>query len=296
MEARPFAPDPPARIALVQLEALWLQVTGFLCNLECTHCLVDASPRNHRLGFLGRDAVRGALEEAQTLGVKEVYFTGGEPFLHPEILELLETALAVAPTTVLTNGTRIGRDTAERLAGIAAGSRYSLEVRVSLDHPDPVLNDRIRGRGAHAKALQAVLRLEAAGLLPIVTATEIFGLQGAGDSDKATYDSLLHMLLEAGVARPRLKILPVFHLGKIEDPATGGPVTRGMLEGLDPLHLQCARTRVVASAGIYACPILVGKDDAFLGRGPLTESLRPVELCHHACRTCWETGMTCGNG
>ncbi len=105
--------------------------------------------------------------------MKEIYFTGGEPFLHPDILPLLGAALEVAPTTVLTNGTRLGERVVAALGELAAGSRYSLEVRVSLDDVDRAANDRIRGRGAWARAVGAIRRLDAHGLLPIVTATEI---------------------------------------------------------------------------------------------------------------------------
>ena len=59
--------------------------------------------------------------------------------------------------------------------------------------------------------------------------------------------------------------------------------------------LQCAATRVVTAQGVYACPILVGKKVALMTTGALTAGLGPVDLSHHACMTCFETGMTCGN-
>jgi uncharacterized Fe-S cluster-containing radical SAM superfamily protein len=297
----------PARLALRELDSIWFQVTGLLCNLECTHCLVESSPRNESLAFLDRETVRRRLGEAEALGVKEIYFTGGEPFLHPEMTAILADALAVGPSTVLTNGTLVTERLAAELAALARASRYSLEIRVSLDHPDPLRNDAVRGPGTHAKAVRAVLHLERAGLLPIVTATEyLFGPpaeasahehRGPGRSTppESTYRAFLRVLREAGVHRPRVKVMPVFHVGKLEDPAEDGPVTGEMMEGLDPLLLQCASTRVVTAAGIYACPILVGKAVALTGRGALADALGAVPLAHHACRTCYETGMTCGN-
>ena len=289
------APGAPARIRLENLGALWFQVTGLLCNLECTHCLVDSSPRNRELDFLDRGTVRAVLAEAGALGVKEVYFTGGEPFLHKQMTGILADALAVAPATVLTNGTLITSRLAGELGEIAAGARYSLEIRVSLDHPDPVENDRVRGTGSHAKALRAVLRLQEAGLLPIVTATEYLLPPGFGRTGPSVYDRFRSMLLAAGVRRPRLKLLPVFHTGKLEDPRSGGAVTQAMMAGIAPSFLQCSRTRVVAADGIYACPILVGKRVAHLGVGSLAAARPEVALAHHACRTCYETGMSCGN-
>ena len=67
------------------------------------------------------------------------------------------------------------------------------------------------------------------------------------------------------------------------------------MSGVDSLLLQCAETRAVTAEGVYACPILVGKRVALMSTGSLEEALGDVSLSHHACRTCYETGMSCGN-
>ena len=298
--AAPATRGNPARQPLHQLTSVWFQITGLLCNLECTHCLVDSSPENRSLAFLDRDTVRRHLADAERHGVKEIYFTGGEPFLHREMVAILGDALAVGPTTVLTNGTLITERLAAELGALARDARYSLEIRVSLDHPDPATNDAVRGAGAHAKAVRAVVRLQDAGLLPIVTATEYLAEPRRADEESGLYSAFHRLLRAAGVRRPRLKILPVFHTGKLEDPSTGGPVTDSMLAGTDPQLLQCSETRAIAADGVYACPILVGKPIARLtgngpSRGSLDDALGSVSLAHHACRTCYETGMSCGN-
>ena len=284
--------DPIASVPLTRLRSVWFQVTGLLCNLECTHCLVDSSPRNKSMQFLSRDTVRKHLENCEALGVKEIYFTGGEPFLHKEMTGILEDTLKSFPATVLTNGTLITPRLAVELGGLATASAYSLEIRISMDHPDPAQNDAVRGPGTHAKALRAVLRLQDAGLLPIVTATEF--LLEPKTSGESMYDRFLKMLRKAGVGRPRLKVLPVFRTGKLNDPAASRTVTRSMLETSDSLLLQCSETRAVTAAGVYACPILVGDRLGLVGES-LTGSLGPVTLNHHACITCFETGMSCGN-
>ncbi|HET9233344.1 MAG TPA: radical SAM protein [Candidatus Eisenbacteria bacterium] len=282
-------PGRPVRITLRRLTSLWFQVTGFLCNLECKHCLVDSSPRNNTMPFLDRTTVQSYLAEAESMGVKEIYFTGGEPFLHPELAALIEDALAVAPTTALTNGTLITEAIAGTLRKLSDNSKYSLEIRVSMDHPEASENDRVRGPGSHAKALRAVRRLQEAGLLPIVTATE-FAMSG----DTSIHEAFVAMLRREGIRYPRLKLLPVFHTGKLEDPASGSVVTEAMMSGIEPGFLQCSETRVVTTQGIYACPILVGKREGFLYEGSLRRS-SSVRLAHHACRTCYETGMSCSN-
>jgi MoaA/NifB/PqqE/SkfB family radical SAM enzyme len=280
------------RAPFVRLSALWVQLTGTWCNLECTHCLNASGPRNPSVTPLDAESAGRAIAEAERLGVKEIYFTGGEPFLHRDILPLLELSLAAAPTTVLTNGTLITAAMADALAALARAAAYSLEIRVSLDDVDADLNDRVRGPGSWAKAIRAVRLLNDRGLVPIVTATEILD---AGRRDAAgIYQRFRDFLLAQGVAKPRVKILPVFAVGRLERRG-GERLTDEALEGFDRADLQCAETRVIAADGVYACPILAGLPGARLSTESLEASFRPVALYHPACVTCHRTGMTCRN-
>src|SRR5262249_18260090 len=86
------------------LDTLWFQVAGTLCNLACPHCFISCSPTNASHGMLSLEDVKVRLAEARSLGVREYYFTGGEPFMNPEMLPILEETLRQGPATVLTNG------------------------------------------------------------------------------------------------------------------------------------------------------------------------------------------------
>jgi len=284
----PGAPTAP----FVRLGALWIQVAGTWCNLECTHCLNASGPADPWLKPLAPAVVHDALAEAEQLGVREIYFTGGEPFLHRQILPLLEASLAVAPTTVLTNGTLMTGATAAALRALADCARYSLEIRVSLDDADEARNDRVRGAGAFARTVRALQLLEAQGLLPIVTATEILQDEAAGEG--GMYEGFHRFLRGIGIARPRVKIIPVFAVGRLEGRGSP-PLTDAALEGFDRSMLQCADARVVAEGGVYACPILAGLPGARLSGGGLAASFRPAPLYHPACVTCHRTGMSCRN-
>lgn len=276
----------------VRLSALWIQITGTWCNLECTHCLNASGPREPWLRPLDGGTVREAIRQGEASGVKEIYFTGGEPFLHPEILTLIGEALEVAPTTVLTNGTRISETVADALAELVARMPYSLEIRVSLDDVDPEANDQVRGQGAWEKAVTAVRRLDARGLLPIVTATEI--LLAGRDGGTGTHRRFRDFLLSQGIEKPRVKIIPVFAIGRLAG-AASDRLTEERLEGFDRGLLQCAESRVVAHGGVYACPILAGLPGALLSTGNLEESFQSAPLYHPACVTCHESGMSCRN-
>jgi MoaA/NifB/PqqE/SkfB family radical SAM enzyme len=290
---RPSSPATAVPLApFVGLSTLWIQITGTWCNLACTHCINASGPRAPWLKPLDAETIRRAIGEAEQAGVKEIYFTGGEPFLHGEILPVLERALQVAPTTVLTNGTLIGPAEADTLAAMAAAARYSLEIRVSLDDTEREKNDRIRGEGAWARALEAVRLLRTRGLLPIVTATEITRAEHPAGS--GMYERFRDFLQGQGVERPRVKIMPVFGLGR-QPAGPSRPLTEEDLEGFDRSVLQCADARVVAADGVYACPILAGLPGARLSGGRLAEAFRPAPLYHPACVTCRDTGMTCRN-
>src|SRR5438094_2770448 len=84
-------------VPLSPLDDLWFQVAGTLCNLTCHHCFISCSPKNHTFGFLSLDQVRRRLEESVALGVKEYYFTGGEPFLNPQMVPILVETLRYGP-------------------------------------------------------------------------------------------------------------------------------------------------------------------------------------------------------
>jgi len=232
------------------------------------------------------------LAEARALGVKEYYLTGGEPFLNPELPDILEAALAQGPACVLTNGLLIREETARRLRALSDSSEYSLDVRVSLDGIDAHGNDAIRGEGTFERALAAIRTLAEAGLNPVVTLTQ--ACEGAGT--QAGRARLLAFLRGAGLRQPRLKVMPLLRLGA-EVVRTRGYEGTESLEGLslteaDTDALQCSSCRLVSTGGVYVCPILLDFPDARMG-STLAAALRPFELRYRACHTCHVEGLTC---
>jgi MoaA/NifB/PqqE/SkfB family radical SAM enzyme len=276
-------------VSFAGLTALCIQITGTSCNLRCSHCLNASGPRDPWLKPLDASVVERAIADAEAYGVREIYFTGGEPFLHPAILRLVERALAVAATTVLTNGTLITPAIADALADLVERSRYSLEIRVSVDDPEAESNDAVRGKGSFARATRGIRLLHARGLLPILTSAEI--RPGSWSDRFARFSTMLRGL---GVDRPRIKLLPLFPIGRARTESEER-LTNELLEGFDRTTLQCAGARVVADGGIYACPILAGVPEARMSGAALGDAFGPVSLDHKACVTCWRSGATCRN-
>ncbi len=276
------------------LDHLWFQVAGTLCNLTCHHCFISCSPKNDSFEHLTLNEVRRRLEESVALGVKEYYFTGGEPFLNRDMVPILIETLRYGPATVLTNGTVLKDEWLQALADAEAASLYSLEFRVSIDGFSPETNDPIRGTGTFDRAIRGVERLVDFGFLPIITAARTW----SDEEETAVVGQFVTMLKAAGYERPRLKILPTLHLGAEEERTHGyrdsERVTAEMVADYDMSQLICHHSRIVTDRGVYVCPILIDSADARLGE-TLEASMRPYPLRHGACYTCYQYGAICSN-
>ena len=281
-------------IPLAHLDDLWFQVSGTLCNLECTHCFICCGPHNRRFGFLGVDTVRRVLDESVALGVKEYYFTGGEPFLNRDMPAILELTLQYGPATVLTNGTVLKEEWLRQLRAAEDASLYSLEFRVSMDGFTAEENDCIRGTGTFDRILRGVQTLVGHGFLPILTVTRTDDAQ----DEAVLFERFVELLRAHGYSRPRIKILPTLRIGAEEKRQRGYHddecVTRQMMDGYDPGLLLCSHSRIVTDRGVFVCPILIENADARLG-DTLLDAQRPYALGHRACFTCYQYGALCAN-
>jgi MoaA/NifB/PqqE/SkfB family radical SAM enzyme len=285
---------PAPAIPLASLDDLWFQVSGTVCNLECTHCFISCSPKNNSFGYLSLETVERALQESVRFGVKEYYFTGGEPFLNGEMVPILERTLEYGPATVLTNGTVLKPEWLYHLRAAEERSLYSLELRVSIDGPTPEMNDPIRGPRTFERAMQGVALLVEHGFLPIITMTRVWDER----DDERVLSDFRRVLAEHGYTRPRLKVLPRLRIGA-EERRTGGydpleRVTAEMLVDYDTSQLICRHSRVITDRGVYVCPILLDAPDARLGAA-LEDAYVSYRLRHGACYTCYLYGAICTN-
>ena len=284
----------PPWIELKSLDELWFQVSGTLCNLECTHCFISCSPHNDKFGYLSLDRVERFLEESVARGVKEYYFTGGEPFLNREIVAILVKTLQYGPATVLTNGTILKPEWLKKLRSAEEQSLYSLEFRISIDGPSPETNDPIRGPGTFERAMKGITLLVEYGFLPIITMTRTWD----ESEDEAILGRFRAVLAEQGCSRPRLKVLPRLQIGAEEQRTEGyGPydrVTSEMMDGYDADQLICSHSRVITDRGICVCPILLDYPEANMG-DTLEQAEADYPLKHGACFTFYQYGAICTN-
>ena len=280
------------RVRLASLDTLWFQVAGTVCNLACSHCFISCSPTNRTHDHMSLEEVQRYLKEAVTLGVKEYYFTGGEPFLNPDMEAIIEATLEVGPASVLTNGLLLDEARCARLATMAAASPYSLDLRISLDGYDAESNDPIRGEGTFERIVLGASNVWRAGLNPVMTVTEVNQDNGTAEGRSRFLD----LLREMGIERPRLKVLPVFQIGA-EAERSGAYQSWQTLAEEDLAddqwdHLQCSSCRMVTDQGVWVCPILVNEPEGRMGQ-TLADSLDSYPLGHSACWTCHVHGVSC---
>ncbi len=286
IQAEARGPEVPFR----WLDTLWLQVTGTLCNIACRHCFISCGPKATQIPLMSVDDIQRALDQGRDAGMRHVYFTGGEPFLHPDIRTLVERALAVAALTVVTNGILLDATTVQWLAATFERSRNSLDVRVSLDGMTAAQNDPVRGRGTFRKIVAALRRLGEAGLSPVVTVVEHEEFLEGGESRAQFLDFIRGL----GIRQPRVKFLPLLRIGREE--RRTHPYAAGL--GDEPLlavvesSLLCASGRCVTAQGVYTCPILVEVPSARLGSS-VADAARPIRLGWTACQTCVVDGLRC---
>jgi len=279
------------QVPMRALDTLWFQVAGTICNIECAHCFISSSPTNRSHEMLSLADVESRLAEAGTLGVKEYYFTGGEPFLNREMIPILAATLKQGPATVLTNGMLLRKEICDQLRELSDGSEYSLDIRVSIDGYDRASNDAIRGAGVWDRVMIGLSNLAAAGINPVITVTE--SADGVRGEDGRT--RFLDLIRSLGFAKPRLKVLPVFRIGAETKRSHGYEDWERIPEHVTETEaevLQCSSCRMVTSKGVYVCPILIDVAEARMG-DTLVETLRSFPLRYGACHTCWVEGVSC---
>ena len=138
---------------------VWLYA-NYHCNLTCTYCLTESAPKvDPRV--LDADHVRRVAREAAELGFTALGVTGGEPFLLRWMPELLAEVAEILPVVVLSNGTLFNDRLLARMAPLAD---LPVKVQISLDRPDPIPNDEMRGPENHRKVVEAIPRLREAGI------------------------------------------------------------------------------------------------------------------------------------
>ena len=230
---------------------LWLY-TNFDCNLRCDYCCVRSSPTAPRRE-LGLKRVQRIAREATELGVKEIFVTGGEPFLLEDIGEILLACAGAAPTTVLTTGMLF---TGRRAESLRALPRDRVVLQISLDSATPARHDLHRGRGTWARTREGIQRARALGFRVRLAATI---------SSDAAADEFRQFLDAEEIAEDDRVIRRI---------ALRGVAT----EGLAITRTDLVPEVTITAGGVYWHPVGAEDDDLLVTRDifPLAESFAAV--------------------
>ena len=158
---------------------LWIY-TNFHCNLACAYCSVASSPRA-RPRSLGRETVAALVDDAVAEGFTELYVTGGEPFLEPDLVDMLLDATERLDVVCLTNAMLFARG-ARRVALERLAGRERLTLQTSLDGARPEEHDVLRGAGSWQRAMDGLDVAVSLGLRVRVGMTETEHNAGQGEA------------------------------------------------------------------------------------------------------------------
>ncbi len=138
-----------AFVSLKRLETFWIN-TGTLCNIECVNCYIESSPTNDRLTYITAAEASAFFDEIGTLGLEthEIGFTGGEPFMNPDMLAMTEDALTRGLDVLVLTNAMVPMQRPRIKEGLLKLRRQfgaKLALRVSLDHYTQKLHEIERG-------------------------------------------------------------------------------------------------------------------------------------------------------
>ena len=275
------------------LRELWFH-TGTACNLECPFCLEGSMPGDNRLGRIKLSDAKPLIDEAVEMGVEQFSFTGGEPFIVKDFVNILRYAASHRPCLVLTNGTE---PVIRRMHQIETLSQtdHPIAFRISIDYPDEARHDAGRGKGRFALAWQGMRELHERGFRVSLAR------QMDPADDSAAVDAAFRSLFEKhGLpADTTIVAFPDF-LQPGSNPrvpfVTENCMTTYQTEATRR-EFMCAFSKMVVKRDgrmrIYACT-LVDDDESYDLGGTLTEAMtKRVMLHHHRCYSCFAFGSSC---
>ncbi len=287
-----------ASVHLTELKTLWFN-TGTLCNLTCSNCYIESSPTNNRLVYLTVSEVTAFLDELDYVGssLEEVAFTGGEPFMNPDLVAMVAVSLERGYSVlILTNAMRPMLKCADDLLKLQAQHGDKLTLRVSLDHYSEPLHDLYRGERAYTRALDGIRWLSAHG----------FGINLAGrtlwkESEKMIRDGFARLCTREEIAVDSYDPSQLILFPEMDETLDVPEITDACwsLLNVDPDDMMCATSRMIVKRKgenrpvVLPCTLLPYDPEFELG-DTLTKAESDVKLNHpHCSRFCVLGGGSC---
>jgi len=289
-----------ASVPLMKATTLWFN-TGTLCNIECVNCYIESSPSNDRLVYITKDEVEDYLDQItdRSWPVEEIAFTGGEPFMNPQMIEITEACLARGyEVLILTNAMlpMMRPKMQEGILRLNAAYPGKLTLRISLDHFKEELHDEERGKGAYLKTLKGMEWLRDNSVTMAVAGRTLWG-----DTDAASREGYATLFAEHGfdidASNPGMTVL----FPEMDETVDVPEITTACWGILNksPREVMCSSSRMVVKRKgaekptVLACTLLP-YDDQFDMGPTLEDAEAPVKLNHpHCAKFCVLGGASC---
>ncbi len=292
--------EPRASVALSNPQTLWFN-TGTLCNIECVNCYIESSPTNDALVYITAAEVESYLDqlEQRNWGVREIGFTGGEPFMNPEFIDMVRAALARGyEVLVLTNAMRpmMRKKMQNGLLALNADYPGKLTLRISVDHFRPDLHDEERGVGSFEKTLTGMKWLRDNGFKMAVAGRSLWGDSDA-DSRAGYADFYARHRFDIDAQNPGQTVL----FPEMDESVEVPEITTACWDilGKSPEAVMCSNSRMVvkrkgaSKPAVLACTLLPYSPEFEMGE-TLADAEGDVALNHpHCAKFCVLGGASC---
>lgn len=279
-------------------ETIWFN-TGTLCNIECANCYIESSPKNDALVYMRTPDILTYLDEIKenpAWPVREIGLTGGEPFMNPDIIDIIGHCLTRGyKVLVLTNAMRPMMRPRVQKGLLELPYIENLTLRVSLDHYTSDLHDEERGKGSFETGLAGMRWLSRHGFNMSVAGRTVWGDTDA--HSRAGYAALFKReSFNIDAHNPAQTVLfPEMSARDVPEITTD---CWGIL-GKSPRDIMCANARMVVKRKgaikpvVLACTLLP-YDSRFEMGETLAQANRAVPLNHKYCaQFCVLGGASC---
>ena len=293
--------EPRARVAFVALETLWFN-TGTLCNLTCRNCYIESSPHNDSLVYLTATEVAAYLDEIEreNLGTGEIGFTGGEPFMNPDIVAMMKDCLGRGfRTLVLTNAMRPMLKLEAPLLDLKDRHGDRLAIRVSVDHYSQALHEIERGPRSWQVTIEGLEWLAGNGFN-----VNVAGRTCWAEPEAALRKGYARLFADRDIPIDSDDPHELVLFPEMDARADVPEITEncwGIL-GIEPQAIMCATSRMVIKhkgaerPAVVSCTLLPYDPQYELGH-TLAEASKTVKLNHpHCARFCVLGGGSCSSG
>lgn len=285
-----------AYVDLQELKTLWFN-TGSRCNLSCENCYIESTPTNDRLSYIKENEVIPYLQEVKENNwpVELIGLTGGEPFLNPEIMGIIEQVLKRDfEVLVLSNAYNVINRRKSELIALKNIYADKLHLRISLDHFTRQIHEKERGPKTFEKTLQNIREFVELGFNISIAGRHLKeesfeeGLKGYKELLK---DNQINLDLNG-----KLVVFPEMDLNKDVPEIT---TKCWDILSKSPDQQMCASERMIVKKKEYDRPMvmpctLLAYDEQFDMGHTLKDSKKRVQLNHKFCaQFCVLGGASC---